>query len=73
MYRYNCTSRYKMLLVVGENVLEIRPQEVIAVATPIINKFLKKVPQPRTISTKVKEEPNITVQELKVEKIDGSS
>ena len=76
MYKYKCVSRYKILLVVGEKVLEIRPQQIITTDIPISNKFLKTVSTLKPIKKAIKEkkkEPEILVTELKVEKIDGSS
>ena len=76
MYKYKCTSRYKMLLVNGEEVLEIRPQEIIMVENAISNKFLKRITirnhKQETKKTR-KKEPEIIVKELKMENTNGSS
>jgi hypothetical protein len=82
MYTYKCTSRYKMLLLVGDIIEEIRPQQVITFESPINNKFLKKIsnnsPQKKVKAKKIKEkpsvkEPSIVVKEIKMENTDGSN
>ena len=82
MYTYKCTSRYKMLLLVGDTIEEIRPQQIITFESPINNKFLKKIgakspkKKVRVQKTKIETpplEPSIVVKEIKMEKTDGSS
>ena len=73
MYKYKCTSRYKMLLVVGEEVLEIRPQEIIIVENAISNKFLKRIIIRKPKEKIKKKEPELSVKELKVETSNGSN
>ena len=43
MYKYKCTSRYKMLIIIDNVIKEVLPQEKIETHTPVTNKFLKKL------------------------------
>jgi len=72
MFKYKCTSRYKMLIVVENEVQEVRPQEIIHLKEEVKNKFLKRIYMQKT---KVKEEKkdSLTVKQLKVEKTNASS
>ena len=82
MFKYKCTSRYKMLLVVDDKIIEIRPQEVVVFNNQFKNKFLKRVydkttkESSPTQTSKKKitiKEHDITVKNLTMEKTHGSS
>ena len=67
-----------MLLLVGDEILEIRPQQIVIFESEIKNKFLKRIytkPSPPKKVQKKKNvmETNITIKEIKLEKTDGSS
>jgi len=69
-----------MLLLVGDSIEEVRPQQIISFKHPIKNKFLKQI---QVFSKKAKtkpifkkkkiEEPSIVIKEIKLENTDGSS
>ena len=75
MYKYKCTSRYKMLLVVENEIVEIRPQEIVYFNGAITNKFLRLQHQKKveTKSKPVKKTKSLDIdliaKELKMEKI----
>ena len=60
MYKYKSTCRFKMLLYVGSDILEIRPQQIIESAVKLDYSYLKLIepknskPKPKKSSIKTK-------------------
>jgi len=46
MYKYKSTCRFKMLIFVNNNILEIRPNQIITRETPLRHELLREVKGP---------------------------
>ena len=54
MYKYKSTCRFKMLIYVGSDILEIRPQQVISSEVGIDHPYLKLITAKKKNNPKIK-------------------